>query len=134
MASSKNLLLRGRLAGGSQEFGKSHSQSERGTLPLSQLILSLNGRHLEANQECLEGAAKFLPISVISQKEESPSWFPGGNLVLECAVYQQHHLAALESLVSVKKKGREPKEQQLPLPTPGEEKGEGICSEGPRGH
>lgn len=119
---------------GSQEFGKSHSQSERGTLPLSQLILSLNGRHLEANQECLEGAAKFLPISVISQKEESPSWFPGGNLVLECAVYQQHHLAALESLVSVKKKGREPKEQQLPLPTPGEEKGEGICSEGPRGH
>lgn len=59
------------------------SQSERGALLRSQLLLSPSGCHLGANEECLEGIAKFLPISVISQKEGSLSWFPGGNLVLE---------------------------------------------------
>lgn len=108
MVSSKNQVLRCRLVG-PQEFSKSPSQYEYGPLLRSQIILPLSGHHLGANQECLEGAAKFLPISVISQKEGSLSWFLGGNLVLECAVYQQHHLAALESLVSVKKRGREPK-------------------------
>lgn len=108
MASSYKQVLRGRFWG-PQEFRKSHSQNECGAPLHSQLILSLSGRHLGANQECLEGAAKFLPISVISQKEGSLSWFPGGNLVLERVVYQQHHLAALESLVSVKSRGREPK-------------------------
>lgn len=72
MASSKNQVLRGRLAGGSQEFGKPHSQSERGPLLLSQLILSLNGRHLEAKTKSVwKVQPSFFPFRSSAKKERA---------------------------------------------------------------
>lgn len=51
-----------------------------------------NGDEL-SKEKCLEGTAKFPPTSVISQKKGAG--VPGGNLVLELVVYQEHHLAHL---------------------------------------
>lgn len=86
------------------------SQSECGALLPSQLLLSPGGCHLGAKEECLEGVAKSLPISVISQKEREPELVPGRKSGIRTVVYQQHHLAILESLASVKKRGRGPKQ------------------------
>jgi hypothetical protein len=42
-------------------------------------------------------------------KRKEPELVPGRKSGIRAVVYQQHHLAVLESLAPVKKRGREPK-------------------------